>query len=74
MTCERQYLWLDRTALLQPPLHRRDLRSGQMISEQIERDCAVGFGKDSAQICFDLPHASVTDLPSDQRPIFAVEN
>ena len=49
----RQVIGRVRTALLQPPLHERDLRSRQIVCQHAKRDSALGFGKDGTQVRLD---------------------
>src|SRR5215207_4415090 len=63
-----------RPPLLQPPLHQRNLCSNQIIGQHIKRNRAVRFYKNSAQIRFDLPCTSVTDLSQDELTIFTLKD
>ena len=74
MKCLCQAFWGMGSMLLQPPLHKRDLRTRQIVCQHIKRDDAVGFDKGGAQIGFNFLRALVTHSSQDQRTILALED
>lgn len=71
--CLRQLFGWVGPALLQPPLHQRDLRPCQIVRQHIERDGAASFGKGGAQTGFELLGASGADSAQEQRAFLALK-
>lgn len=62
------------SALLQPPLHQRNLCPRQIVRQHVERDATVGFSKGRTQASFNFQRVLVADSPQNQQAILALKN